>query len=136
MIKKCPVCDKVFQTDNNSVKYCSPECRDKQKRERIKVANKNRIWGETTRICPVCGLHFTTKKGAQKYCSKECAEKKSEEKYKDYNRYASDDPTKINVHPHGWLKYMVENGKMTQCPMCGEWTRSDSGFCPKHENNH
>jgi len=129
------MCGKEFERKSNATKYCSEKCareaENKKLREKYKPKDK-------TRICLQCGQHFNQKAGSQKYCSKECAEaaSKTRKQVTGWGKYKPEDYNKINVYPQGWLKYMVENGLMTQCPMCGEWTSSDSGFCPKHENNH
>ena len=64
MLKKtCPVCGKIYYTDQNASKYCSKECMLKAKKPKDKP---NR-----TSVCRGCGKTFVSKR-RKWYCTEEC----------------------------------------------------------------
>ena len=62
LLKKCPICSKVFRGKTDDTVYCSNKCAAFARSKQVK------------KICPVCGkVFFGLEK--RKYCSKGCAGK-------------------------------------------------------------
>ena len=68
----CACCGRTFYKEvNNAKKYCTDECRQKAKRQRIAARKGNPQPAEKT--CPICGKTFKPLHGyTQKYCGKDC----------------------------------------------------------------
>jgi len=73
----CAMCGKVFQSDDNRVKFCSDECR-KTRTETIYREKMDKILDEkrTERLCDHCGSKFTPvgrrNIGRNRFCSAKC----------------------------------------------------------------
>ena len=80
--KQCPICGKLFKanTHGRPRKYCSKECKIKQKN--IKRKERRII----IRKCQYCGKEFEGNK-KQIYCSSECYEKAHQDKMNKRNSH-------------------------------------------------
>lgn len=70
MIVTCVICNKNFEAQKSTKKYCSDACMNAARRlRRIEKTN-----GIKEKICPICGTSFTPKTGAanQRTCCYEC----------------------------------------------------------------
>ena len=79
--KKCPICGKLFKanTHGRPRKYCSKECKIKQKN----IKRKERRIIEQK--CQYCGKTFKANK--RKYCSPECAKKADQDNMNKRNSH-------------------------------------------------
>ena len=65
MIVKCVVCNKEFESQKSTKKYCSNDCMNAARRERRREKQeKGIISGVSPKECPICGIVFTPKTGA------------------------------------------------------------------------
>lgn len=80
-MKKCKLCNKEFETDNNIKIYCSKECQKKMWKRKSK--EKGHYYSRRTKLrfqnCKLCGKEFQAR-GKKMYCSRKCQKK-------DYNFY-------------------------------------------------
>ena len=76
MIVKCIVCDKEFEAQKSTKKYCSKKCMNAMRRikwaNRDKEEKKQKLMPE--KQCPICGKFFRPKNSAanQRTCCYEC----------------------------------------------------------------
>lgn len=78
MKKKCPHCDKEFETDRVTKKYCTKVCTNRARACRHYKAFKGGEGSPYSRnhgnkICEFCKKEFTPKDKTKKYCSMECS---------------------------------------------------------------
>ena len=69
---KCVICEKEFEAQKSTKKYCSNECLNASRRK--KYSEKGRNKGISEKICPICGKVFTPKTSAanQRMCCYDC----------------------------------------------------------------
>jgi predicted nucleic acid-binding Zn ribbon protein len=66
--KTCPICKRVFTTNNPRKRYCSDECYNIYQEKR----NSHKKHNQTERVCALCGKTFYSSHFMQKYCSHAC----------------------------------------------------------------
>lgn len=71
MIKKCVVCNKSFECERNTAKYCSRHCENEARKLRIL---KQQEMKDVYKVCLICGKEFQPKTAAanQRTCCYEC----------------------------------------------------------------
>lgn len=73
---KCKICGKEFEKNSHCQIYCSANCRNKGKLEKMKEARqreaKTRIKEKPIAFCRSCHKAFTPNSKYKAYCSDEC----------------------------------------------------------------
>ncbi len=136
--KECKICNKTFDTNTATSKYCSDECRA--------IANKNRTY---KLICEECGEEFDGKNKTNKFCSDECRRKNIKERYEVVCSECGvvyKAPIDLKHYPCKECREIIENSKVEKiCRMCGEIFKTNenievcSGLCEhnyKRENKY
>ena len=70
MIQKCVICNKEFEAQKSTAKYCSNDCRNAARRAKYTSGEK----GMKEKICPICENVFIPKTPAasQRICCYDC----------------------------------------------------------------
>ena len=70
MIQKCVICNKEFEAQKSTAKYCSNDCRNAARRAKYTSSEK----GMKEKICPICENAFIPKTPAasQRICCYDC----------------------------------------------------------------
>lgn len=80
--KPCQVCGAMFKPRNREQKYCSVECREKNKNNRRFWTDEEKLAkGYEWRVCKTCGKKFLTKYEGKVDCDK-CVQERYRKKYK------------------------------------------------------
>jgi len=77
MLKNCTWCNRKFEANHSSTKYCCEKCKKEATREsnrRSKQKMRGMVPTDRIRVCQMCGKQFEAfGSGHRKYCSYECA---------------------------------------------------------------
>lgn len=115
--KKCKICDKIFQPNSSTQKYCSDDCRKLAKNNRRNKYDREFLESIKIKQCVICGNEFEVNSRSirKKYCSEQCRTKAEylfgnakqyHENYKDDKRF-------------GGNKKVVLERDQYKCKLCG-----------------
>ena len=93
IVKKCPMCGKIFETFKTNKIYCCRDCMKTACNLRFYEKVKNdrrraRLAKAPVRQCVVCGASYKRKTANQKCCSSECSAEHKRRYNTEYRREA------------------------------------------------
>ena len=92
--KQCPVCEKLFVTDDIRIIYCSEKCKIRHnartRKPRLRPESHHVEDGQYQYTCPVCSEMFRSNSNNAKYCHETCRKSAANHRYyKSKNKSAT-----------------------------------------------